>query len=1413
MIESVSFPLTRNQRAIWLEARLFPDTPIFNIGTYVLLNGIPDKTRLERAIQTVIQQNDAMRMHIGEVNREPRAYFHEEVNFHLQIQQFDSIDDARTWMNIHFTIPIPIHDEQLFEIMLVIAGNQSFLYLKHHHIYIDGWSRALLVRAIADAYNEVETPTQNYSTFLEKDFEPVDDSTLNFWKETFRDFERNQTFEPKTDEEIMPSKRYVAKFDSVEKLSRFDDKEQFYLQLSALITTIAISRSKEEVTIGIPLLNRYDEEALNTIGYYVSLLPLRIKIRRDIPFQKLVEEVKAALRATRNHRDLSIQEINKNIGINFANYSQAYDVVFSFEKHDHKCHFGLIQAIEAGTFSSNFEQNPLVIHAQQFLSSDSMDLVYDFNLKYFNDEEILKFSERYLRVLDTISRAPASWLSDLEVLNHEESILIASSSKAIRRIVAHTNICSSIIDCASVNAGKVILKQDAHEVTYIELMSQALNVAGAIQYFQSQAHNAVGIFLPRSENVITAIAGVVLSGRPFVYIDPSLSKTRIKYILQDSNIQTIVTSSKEKIPDSLKQFRRIDLDTTDGIEMWKQPTLSAESPLYYLYTSGTTGLPKGVIITHGGILNLMAELNAGIFSNYSDNERLALVSSFSFDASMQFIFACLCLGKTLTIVPEDTRKDGRELVHFLAENAITICDGIPTHLNSMMIRVVRPPENFIVKHFLIGGEAMRKKPISDFFKWLNRPATITNAYGPTECSVDATLFTFDEKVLEIIPQIPIGQPINNTFIHILDPRGIQVPPGVKGEICIGGAGLAIGYLNQPELTEDKFQNHPAYGRIYRSGDLGTWNASGQILCFGRMDNQVKIRGYRIEPEEIETQMMRIPDVNEASIVVKSTERYTQLIAFATCKNGMVPNQIRRHLENVLPDYMIPHAIEIIESMPLTNTGKTDRKALEKRMATTQLNHESKQDLTNTEIRVRAIFDQNLGIQNTDIEQSFFSLGGDSLSLIFLLADIEEEFGLELPMNVFAHLNSIQQISSFIENQEIQKSSAVSLEDGIARALFWEVPKKMPPPSKTNKAFLTGVTGFVGAFLLMELLEHYDEVYCLIRSSSVLHAQVKLETALNKYELHPGENRTKIRLISGDLSLPGLGLDDTTLQILSEEIKVVYHSGADVHFLKDVASMEPANVWGTSELLKLCCTNTLKEFHLISTVGVFNKSDNYIDENASIITEMHSENMGYEGTKWLAEGLTIRLRQHGLKSSIFRLARVTGHSKTGVARNEDFFHRMLRGCIQLGYFPKEMLDTDTDLTPVDITVKGIVALSREKIDKNYHFINPNRAAFRKIIDALEKFGVSLQPVSIDQFLEIAGRECKSNEHPLFSILPVLKQKSWFSVNSKRFTMDNTLSALKSHDLSWPEVDELIAIYTERLLQNNNDASNRQIRKTE
>ncbi|GAB5416732.1 MAG: hypothetical protein Crog4KO_22210 [Crocinitomicaceae bacterium] len=1405
--------LTPNQQAIWLEAKLHSNQPIFNIGTYVELNGIPDKDQLEKAIQLVIHENDALRLKIEPTPTEATQTFETNRSFSLNAKHFETTEMARQWMNEDFTQSIEIHDYSLYAISLITAGAHAFLYFKHHHIFIDGWSRAQLVQNISTHYNallkdEKANTFSCYQSYVEQQIANRNDlsASLQFWQNAFEDFNRVLTF-PKKDVAVRHAsskrKRFAMERNAYNEIGAAD-KTRFYVLLASLYVTLSRSTGNKEIVIGIPLLNRFSEVEKNTIGYFVGLIPLRLSFSLENSFNDIVAGIQSKMKETLPHRNVAIHEINKAIGINFANTTQTFDVVFSFEPHNHDCNFGEYKVIHSGTFSSDFEQNPLVIHVQDFNASDTVNFEFDYNLNYLNEQEVSRLMARFENTVNHFKSNPSDTKAAAPILLDHEKAQLEQFSRGYQAAPARKSLIQQIEEKSQEFPDRIILRDEFTAITYSEMMQQAEKIAGNLIQNGIKPGDSVGIVAPRNVSTVVCVVAILMSGARYVPIDPEIPEERLGYMVAQAEIKAILFDDQNTLPAPISDLIYIDINQLERPKTFKRPEIPFNAPAYIIFTSGTTGKPKGVCINQDSVSNLIQFLKENVYAPYSDHLKLAHIASFHFDQSGQHMFASLILGHELLIVPEMARKDGKLLSEYLTNYSIDVCDGIPTQLRALLSRVPQIPKGFNVKHFIIGGEAFTPDLAQQLFDWgKGQSIQVTNAYGPTESTVFSMHHTFNSTNFGRFSDIPIGRPIRNTNIWIVDENGQLLPPGIQGELCIGGAGLATEYVNQKDLTAAKFRfNEDTQERLYHTGDLAQWNEEGQLFYHGRKDNQVKIKGYRVELSSIESWLNEIKGVEQSVVLIQEKQNQQSVLGFVQSKTIQDEQEVKDALTKHLPSYMIPNQMLFFRDLPLTKTGKFDREKLLNIAANVSPSIQ-KEPATELEWTLAKIMSKILEVEQIDVEHSFFSQGGDSLSLVYFLAEIEEQLGVSLSMIEFATTNSVRAIAKMIVTQKINAPEAVSLVDELAHFEALPTLKHDDEPNKGETVLLTGATGFVGAFLLRKLLDLYPNIISLVRAENEESAQSRMEDSLKKYSLYSAELQQKIKVLQADLSQERLGLNARDYDLVVDQVDVIYHCGAMVNFMKNFEVLKQVNVGSTYELLKIAHTTKRKQFNYISTMGVFSQRRSTFTENARIQDQEHFKDRGYETTKWIAEGLIEKAREMGIDANVFRLGRITGDHKKGIARSEDFFHRFLEGCAQMKMFPAELLDNHTDLTPVDITTDAIIALAQKSANGVYHILNEKQASYRSMLRNFELQGVDLKIVAYDIWLDhVDALNKTAPSNPLFLITPLLKQKTWFSVYQNVLDNRYTNRLLEAEGIDWPEGNDLWHIYVENCIRQSN-----------
>ncbi|WDV47991.1 amino acid adenylation domain-containing protein [Clostridiaceae bacterium M8S5] len=552
-------------------------------------------------------------------------------------------------------------------------------------------------------------------------------------------------------------------------------------------------------------------------------------------------------------------------------------------------------------------------------------------------------------------------------------------------------------------------------MTYRKLNRESDRIAHILRDRGVKPNDVVGVLLERSINMIVSILSVIKAGGAYLPINTTLPQNRINYMLMDSNVKFVLTEKNDTIDYKLSA-QMIDINnariTNEKYENIKNIN-SPEDLAYIIYTSGSTGKPKGVMIEHSNVVNLICGIKDSIYNKYNKKLNISMVSPYYFDASIKQIFPSLMLGHCLYIVPKDMIYESSSLLKYYKDNNIDIADGTPTHLQ--MISKLKFSHRLENLDFIIGGETLNVSLAKEISNALG--VNIINVYGLTECCDVSTIYELNYISDEHVT-IPIGRPLINTQVYILDKKLQICPIGIEGEIYIGGRGVARGYINNTNLTREKFINNPfESGLMYKTGDVGKWLEDGNIVFVGRKDNQTKIRGFRIELEEIENTLIQIDSVKQAVVVVKQSKDYSKILtAYFVSDEECNINTIKDKLREYLPSYMIPSQLIQIDHLPLTPNGKIDRRRLIE-IKISDKDVEYIYPRNRLEELIAQIYKEIIDIKRVSINDSFFDIGGNSLSAIVLQSDILSKTNVKVPLEFIFEKPYIKDLSVFIEKEE------------------------------------------------------------------------------------------------------------------------------------------------------------------------------------------------------------------------------------------------------------------------------------------------------------------------------------------------------------------------------------------------------------
>jgi amino acid adenylation domain-containing protein/thioester reductase-like protein len=831
--------------------------------------------------------------------------------------------------------------------------------------------------------------------------------------------------------------------------------------------------------------------------------------------------------------------------------------------------------------------------------------------------------------------------------------------------------------------------------------------------------------------------------------------------------------------------------TSNNLEL----SVHGENLAYVIYTSGSTGVPKGVQITQRGMVNFLNTMRQK--PGLSAADLLLAVTTLSFDIAVLEIFLPLTVGATVEVASREVAADGALLVEKLTDSGATVMQATPATWR-MMLEAGWPDQSEKGSKegvtILCGGEAL-PRDLAD--KLLARGDEVWNMYGPTETTVWSTIY----QVQPGVGPLPVGRPIGNTQVYVLDPDSQPVPVGVVGELYIGGDGVARGYRDRPELTAEKFIPDPFRpgdkNRLYRTGDLARFQPDGSLMFLGRIDHQVKVRGFRIELGEIEAALLNHPAIRE-TVVVAQTDAATgtRLVAYNILEDQQAEpsvNELRSFLRRWLPDYMLPALYSTLEAFPLTPNGKLDRKALPApAMSRPNLAEAYVAPRNEQEEEIAAVCAQVLNVERVGIHDDFFDLGGNSLSATRLIFQVQEKFAVKLPLIKVFQTPTIAGLAEAIDLARLAPAEGGGVFDTISIAAMNAEVQLDPsiavngltyePVKNPKDIFLTGATGFLGAYLLEGLLEKTDaQIHCLIRAEDWATAEVRLKKNLEKYSLWNETYPDRIVVWPGDLGSPGLGLAAEDYEKLAGKIDLIYHNGAMVNLVFPYLSHKPVNVDGTIEILQFAARKRIKPVHFISSLSVLHTPNAHREDILWEDTDLDKHGVpmgGYAQSKWIGEKLVMEAGARDIPFTIFRPGPISGHSKNGSWNEDDLMFSLLAATLTLGAAPD--LDVILDIVPVDYVSDAIIHITRQPdaLGKIYHLSALEQTDYMDLLKYVMDEGYDLETISYNQWRrDLIELAVEHPEHSWNVYLPLIADVDAQVLSMPRFGQKNTMAGLK------------------------------------
>ena len=1173
-------PLTKAQKQLWVLSKMNEEGSLaYNVSLSLKLQGSLNFTAMVKAVQAIVNRHESLRTTIDSEGNFQRVLPSLEIE--VNYWDFSNLDPSQSelkvteWFKQEAKNPFNLSDGPIFRpTILKLEERKHLLVLSAHHIIIDGWSMSIVLQELANLYS---LECQEKSCPLDP---PLQFQEYIAWQEQQSHTESMAAHEaywlkqlakplpildlPNADRRP-PIKTYSGSRETIEldrdfcqeikQFSRKNGCTLFMTLLAAYKVLLYRLTGQDDLIVGIPSGGRLLRGGEGLVGYCAHLLPIRSSLVAESTFSEYLHQIRGSLLDTYEHQDYPFARLLDRLDLE-RDLSRLPLVSTTFNLEP------AFSVPEMFALSVELFSQPISFTDYDFsFNVTEVDgcLIVDcnYNTDLFDAGTINRMLGHFSTLLSAIVANCDRSISQLPLLTpREQHQLLVEWNETASVYPKDKCIHQLFEDQVVATPDAVALVFEAEQLTYNQLNQRANSLAHHLQMVGVKPEVLVGICLERSIEMVVGLLGILKAGGAYVPLDPNYPKERLSYMLSDSGVKVLLTHSslRSSLPSHTARVVCLDEDWGAISQHQKEnldARVGAENLAYVIYTSGSTGKPKGTMILHSGMVNYLSWCTKAY--NVADGEGSTVNSSIGFDATITSLFSPLLVGGKVVLLPEEGEIEALKAALCSGTN-FSLVKITPAHLKILSHLFASEEVTIENQAFIIGGEALSDKQ-TYFWQQYAPQMRLINEYGPTETVVGCCIYEVGKKAVTG-SNIPIGRPIANTQIYILDSQLQPVPIGVPGELYIGGDGLARGYLNHPELTRAKFilnpfNNSPS-DRLYKTGDLARYLPDGNIEFIDRIDNQVKLRGFRIELGEIEASLNSHPQIQQG--VVIATEDHPgnkRLVAYVVWSDeSLSANKLREFLKSKLPEYMVPSAFVTLDNLPLTPNGKVDRQSLPI-PSISQKNLESDFILPQTanEEILASIWTKVLRVKQVGIHDNFFELGGDSILAIQLIAHANQA-GLQFTSKQLFQNPTIAELAA------IATTKVIKAEQGLVTGLVpltpiqqWFFDENFSQPDHYNQYILLEVSPELKPELLeqviSQLLIHHDVLRSQFNRSENGWEQINLQsqtevpfTVVDLSEISPEERESTIDAIAGNtqtsLNLSGGQIFKTVLFYLGSD---------------------------------------------------------------------------------------------------------------------------------------------------------------------------------------------------------------------------------------------------------------------------------------
>ncbi|MBZ3905536.1 amino acid adenylation domain-containing protein [Streptomyces griseiscabiei] len=1422
---TASHALLAAQEGIWTGQQLDTASPAYNTAEYVHIHGPVDTSLFEAALRRVVGETEALHVSYAVDGRgRPRETVTPAGGRRPHTADLTTRPDphaaALAWMDRDMARPVDLTEGPVFgHALLRIAPEEYLWYHRVHHIALDGFGLALVARRVADVYTALvagrppgdsgfgtlASVREEERAYRESPRHAEDGA---YWAARYADRPPVPTPAGRTALPARTFRRRVADLDAGRTEALRTVARDIGVTWSEILLAVAAARlhrltGAPEIVLSLPAMGRLGSVALRVPCTVRNILPLRVPVTASDTPRDLAVRVSRELRAGLPHQRYRYERLRRDLGlvggrrrlsgpgVNIMPF--AYDLRFAG-------HRSTVHNVSAGPVDD------LSVNVYDRSEGTGLRIAVDAHPELYAEREVAAFQEGLLALLEEaaahpdrpLGAAPRPVPPRAGPVTATPAPDVAPASLAVLDGGPLPGTARPVLDLIAAHAarhgGSVAVEHQGRTVTYAQLLASAQEVAHRLTARQVGPGDLVTVALPRGVDAVTAVLGVLSAGAAYSPLDPAAPPARRRALLADTRPALVLTTRAHATG-----FPGHPVLPLDEPHPRPGPAARPQAPApdglaYVMHTSGSTGRPKGVEIGH----RALAHFVAGALPRYGirRGDRVLQFAPLTFDTCVEEVFLTLCAGATLVVRTDDMTESVPGFLDACARLRISVLD-LPTAYWHELAHTVStgtaalPPG---VRTVVIGGETALPERVDRWRAAVGPSVRLLNTYGPTEATVVATVADLHDPALAP-GDVPIGRPLPGTRAAVVD-----------GELHLLGPHLADGYRGDPGPDAARFaplDRLPGAPRAYRTGDLARIGADGQLRHLGRSDAEFKISGHRVHPAEVESVLLAHPGVRDTAVVGQVAADGTRRLVAYVVPDGPAPavSHLRERLRAALPAAMVPSAVEFLDRLPRTASGKTDRNALavpRERPDRETAAHGS------PEATIAAVWRDVLGVAAVSAEDDVFDLGAHSLQAIQVTNRLSAELGRDLKVAWLFQHPTPAELARFLDRAPREGDDPAKpppagpalpdtlLADAVLDPAVRIAARPRATTGPPDRILLTGATGFVGAHLLAELLKATGaEIVCPVRAPGPAEAAARVRQALRTHGLSPAAGAgARVTAIPADLARPHLGLDEETFAELARTCGAIVHNAATVSILREYATLRAANTESTRHLVRMAAVRATP-LHLVSTLSVAPPLALSPEVPEAFLPPHPGLRYGYQRSKWAAERLVEQAAERGLPVTVHRLGRVVGPASTGYVDQRDFLWSVLRAGVPAGVVPD--LFEEEIWTPVDQVARTLVHLCLGRHPAGATVFNHAAGApvrLADLYDWLEEYGYPLRRVPAHRWraeLPVSSDAAATTLAFLDSWGADAGETGGADLRLGRVRADNVVNGLRGSGITCPPVD--------------------------